>query len=86
MRSLTILLTVFGLILGLVATIVLAFFSDSTSRSNFAFAGESTSSSGVSFTETPLLFVVVVPVLCAALGWITALTLGKRGWVVSRAL
>ncbi|MGB3170716.1 MAG: hypothetical protein WBB62_14815 [Rhodococcus sp. (in: high G+C Gram-positive bacteria)] len=83
MRSLKALLTVFGLALGLVTTVVLAFLSDATSRSTFAFVDESTSSTGVSFTQTPLLFVVGVPLVCAVLGWITALILTKRGWAVS---
>lgn|GEM_PF-2931127 len=52
-------------------------------QSTFAFVDESTSSTGVSFTQTPLLFVVGVPLVCAVLGWITALILTKRGWAVS---
>jgi hypothetical protein len=85
MRSLKLLLPVFGLVLGLISTVLLAVFSDSTSRSSYAFAGESTSSAGLSFSENPLLFVVVVPLLCAVLGWLTALVLTKRGWVMSRS-
>lgn len=85
MRSLRALLSLFGLGIGLLATVVLELFSSAPSRSDYAFVVGRSTPTVLSFTETPLVFVVGVPILCALVGWVTALVLTRRGWAIGRA-
>ena len=87
MRSLKVLLTVFGLVMGFVVTLVLALFSSGPTRSNYAFvSGHSESTVNFSaFTDSPLYFVIGVPVAGALIGWVTAWVLIRRGWRMNRS-
>nr|WP_296780335.1 hypothetical protein [Rhodococcus sp. (in: high G+C Gram-positive bacteria)] len=80
----SVLLTTFGFVLGLLTTVGLAAFSDGTSRSDYAFAGQDTISIGLTFTEAPVLYVICVLIVCALIGWLTAVVLVKRDWTITR--
>lgn len=84
MRSVRGLLAGFGCVIGLLAVLVLAALSSGTSRIDYAFVDGRSTPTVLSFTETPILFVVVVPIVCALLGWMTAALCTKRGWVLAK--
>ncbi|WP_032402332.1 hypothetical protein [Rhodococcoides fascians] len=85
MRSLKVLLSVFGFGVGLVATLVIVLFSSVPTRSTYAFVDGSRSQS-LNFVEMPGYFVIGIPVICAVLGWLTASVLIKRGCELSRTM
>ncbi|OZD58387.1 hypothetical protein CH263_24295 [Rhodococcus sp. 06-1059B-a] len=83
MRDLRRLLALFGFVVGLVAVVAMSALPSGPYRSDYAFVESGSRTSFVeSTTETPMLFVIGVSVVCALVGWFVGSLLIRRGWTL----
>lgn len=83
MRDLRRLLACFGAAVGLIAVVVMSALPSGPYRSDYVFVESGSRTTFIeSTTETPILFAIGVPVVCALVGWFVGSLLIRRGWTL----